>query len=500
VQALLNREIVRCVINAPEKPRWYRLTPDRCLILLLAVEGFLLLSERFGWFGFCEGSYPPEVIARVSVFGTVLFLLFWFVRLLVGRRLQFSVRVLLLGLLAVEGFLRTAEVYGWFGFPEQKGWAVLIALASVGVATLLLPAWLAVSLIFRLRFQFSLRSLLVLTVAVALPCSWLAVEMKQAREQRDALEAVRQMGGAVGYVGFHPIPLRKGGEPATPVWLQTLLGRDFFTGVHSVSFRNTRVGDGDLEHLAGLPRLQTLDLSGTRISDAGLARLKRFTRLQSLRLDGTEVTGPGLEHLQALAQLFSLALADTPVTGVGLEHLKTLGRLRYLDLSRTMVTDAGLEHVEELTGLWGLDLSGTGVADAGLAHLQGLTQLESLHLQNTKVTGPGLEHLAGMAQLRTLDLASAPVTDVGLEHLKTLGRLQDLNLPWTKVTDAGVEHLEGLTQLQSLSLFATKVSDAGVEHLQGLTRLRSLFIAYTKVSDEGVKKLQQALPNCRIMH
>ena len=34
-------------------------------------------------------------------------------------------------------------------------------------------------LIFRWRFQFSIRSLLVLTVAVAVPCSWLAVEVKE---------------------------------------------------------------------------------------------------------------------------------------------------------------------------------------------------------------------------------------------------------------------------------------------------------------------------------
>ena len=38
------------------------------------------------------------------------------------------------------------------------------------------------------RFQFSLRSLLVLVVVVAVPCSWLAVEMKKAREQKEAVE------------------------------------------------------------------------------------------------------------------------------------------------------------------------------------------------------------------------------------------------------------------------------------------------------------------------
>ncbi|MGD0899850.1 MAG: hypothetical protein ABR915_18615 [Thermoguttaceae bacterium] len=34
--------------------RWYRLTPDRLIVGLLALEGFLFLSERFRWFGFTD--------------------------------------------------------------------------------------------------------------------------------------------------------------------------------------------------------------------------------------------------------------------------------------------------------------------------------------------------------------------------------------------------------------------------------------------------------------
>ena len=32
--------------------RWFRLTPDRLMVGLLALEGFLLLSEWFRWFPF----------------------------------------------------------------------------------------------------------------------------------------------------------------------------------------------------------------------------------------------------------------------------------------------------------------------------------------------------------------------------------------------------------------------------------------------------------------
>lgn len=37
---------------------WWRITPERLLVALLAVEGVLLLSERFHWFAF---NSRPEV-------------------------------------------------------------------------------------------------------------------------------------------------------------------------------------------------------------------------------------------------------------------------------------------------------------------------------------------------------------------------------------------------------------------------------------------------------
>ena len=124
------------MVDAPvPKPRWYHLTPDRAVLGLLAVEGFLLLSE---W---CQ----------------------------------------------------------WFAFNRHKGHTVLIAGAVVGVVFLLMLFWFLAALLFRLRFQFSIRSLLVLAGVVAIPFSWLATEMKGARKQREAVEATEKAGGSVYY-------------------------------------------------------------------------------------------------------------------------------------------------------------------------------------------------------------------------------------------------------------------------------------------------------------
>ena len=84
-----------------------------------------------------------------------------------------------------------AERFRWFAFNEHKGYTVLIAVANISAALAALLLWFAPALVFRCRFQFGIRMLLVLVVAVALPCSWLAVEMKEASIQKDVSERIR---------------------------------------------------------------------------------------------------------------------------------------------------------------------------------------------------------------------------------------------------------------------------------------------------------------------
>ena len=103
------------------------------------------------------------------------------------------------GLLVLELLLICSERFEWFAFNRHKGWTVLIGLAAIVVVMLLMFLWFLAALLFRLRFQFSIRSLLLLTVVVAIPCSWLAVEREQARKQQAAVEAIKKLGGEVMY-------------------------------------------------------------------------------------------------------------------------------------------------------------------------------------------------------------------------------------------------------------------------------------------------------------
>ena len=236
------------LITSPPKLRWYQPTPGRLLVALLAVEGVLLLSERFQW----------------------------------------------------------------FSFNEHKGWTVLISIACVGMTMALIFLWLMVAFCFRWRFQFALRSLLVLTIAVAIPFSWFAVEMKRASEQREAVAAIERSGATVSYRYHLRYP---------PEWLTKLLPLESLVDSYAV-LTSTKATDGDLVQLKRLELLRVLTLRSGRITDAGLAHLKGLNQLWFLSLENTQVTDAGLAHLRELHSLQCLELKNTKVTDQGIKKLQ----------------------------------------------------------------------------------------------------------------------------------------------------------------------------------
>ncbi len=92
-----------------------------------------------------------------------------------------------------------SEWFGWFAFNHHKGWTMLITVAAVAMMMVLMFLWFLAALVFRLRFQFSILSLFVLTVVVAIACSWLAVARERARKQRETVAEIGKAGGDVFY-------------------------------------------------------------------------------------------------------------------------------------------------------------------------------------------------------------------------------------------------------------------------------------------------------------
>lgn len=235
------------------------------------------------------------------------------------------------------------------------------------------------------------------------------------------------------------------------------------------------VTDAALKELAGLKRLQRLDLTLTQVTDAGLKELAGLTGLQALNLDVNRITDAGLKELAALTSLQTLDLNTTQVTNQGLKELARLKNLKTLNLGFTKVTDAGLKE------------------------LAALKNLQELDLPRTQVTDAGLKELVALKNLRLLNIRASKVTDAGLNVVAQLKNLQALNLEFDRITDAGLKNLAPLKNLQTLKLAGTPISNAGLKELVGHEHLETLWLGGTKVTGDGVAAFRKALPGCKVI-
>ena len=213
---------------------------------------------------------------------------------------------LVIGLLAVEGALMLSEWFRWL----PKGYAVLIAVASVAAVMLLMVLWFCAALLFRCWFQFSIRSLLILAVAVAAACSWMRAEVRKAEKQKEVVAAISALEGSVvddwdidteTYSLYGPPRSVRRINRVGPQCLSDFLGHAFFARVSQVNLGHRDVTDAGLESVKRLSELEWLDLELTNITDAGLERIKGLSKLRALQLRCTKVTDAGLGQLKGSA-------------------------------------------------------------------------------------------------------------------------------------------------------------------------------------------------------
>jgi Leucine-rich repeat (LRR) protein len=410
---------------------------------------------------------------------------------------------------ALEGLLLLSERYEWSEIGRHKGWAVLIAVAAVGASSAILTLWYVLGFLFGWRFQFTLRSLLLFVVVVAIPCDWFAVELRQARKEQTAVRKLEALNCIIDYLPppdtpEHPALAR---EPrAPPSLLRRFLGDCFFEDAGRADCETPRLPDASLENLREMTQLRELWLGcwspwpedeERGATDAGLRSLRWLSHLETLTITaGPQLTDLGLENLRNLGELQRLWISNgRGITDAGLESIGALPHLRELTITNSSVTAAGVRHIERLQNLRRLVLIQSLVSDAGLERLKHLSGLRVLVLDDACVTDAGLRHIGAMTELRALSLQNAKVGDTGMGYLRGLTKLRGLSLRGTGVGDAGLEHLSGLTQLEQLDLSGTKASDAGLEHLKGLTRLGELDLTGTKVGragNDGFRRLAQS--------
>jgi len=121
--------------------------------------------------------------------------------------------------------------------------------------------------------RFSLRSLLLLVLVIAVLLGW---TIHKARQQGIAVAALKEMGCTFAFDNTER-------SPTVLERLRNLLGEDEWT-VITVDGNGSHITDAGLEHLRGLTQLRELFLRSTQVTNAGLIHLRGLTQLKGLSL------------------------------------------------------------------------------------------------------------------------------------------------------------------------------------------------------------------------
>jgi hypothetical protein len=258
-------------------------------------------------------------------------------------------------------------------------------------------------------------------------------------------------------------------------------------------------------------RVPGLNANG-QATDAALERISKLDFVTHLDLQGcNHLTDAGLLHLAQMPQLEFLELSgwEMQITDRGLEVLHRLPRLRTLKMCwPRRVSDAGTAHLAACPLLESVNLLGTATGDGTLRALTGKPRLRQF-LSGSAVTDAGLPLLhqfpvfktwqGGEASMALLDFHAEPnhlllrgsFTDAGLATLTGLDGLFALNLDDRKlaVTPAG---LQPLVDLPHLGWFAFDATDEAMPYISAMPHLRFLMCQDTVAGDEGFVALSRS--------
>ena len=229
-------------------------------------------------------------------------------------------------------------------------------------------------------------------------------------------------------------------------------------------------------------------------NDSALARLADLTHVTSLNLGGSrQLTDEGLRHLARMPQLERLNLTGVKVSDAGLDVLRHLTNLRVFTMTwHRWISDAGVANLRFCQQLEYVDLMGSQCGDGVIEALQGKPTLQRLQTGQL-VTDAGVRSVRELPALTHL-LLDGPFTNDGLATLATLEQLVELDLFWhaTKITSAGFAPLTKLPNLESMGADGELSDDTAMRYYARMPALRRLRAQETIATDAGFEALSQS--------
>lgn len=178
-----------------------------------------------------------------------------------------------------------------------------------------------------------------------------------------------------------------------------------------------------LEAVGQIKNLREVDIYySKKVTDAGLRSLAGLTKLEVLNIGRVNSQGDGLASLSG-SKLKSLNVTGMKLTEAAAKAIGGFTSLEHLDLGQCEITSGMLGELTRLKKLRELKLFiAKGLDDSAFGHLSNLTALTNLSCRGMQsLTGKGLGAFTALKRLTELDLSSTGVT--GAE----VGRLGEVN-------------------------------------------------------------------------
>ncbi|MCC6494290.1 MAG: hypothetical protein IT424_14860 [Pirellulales bacterium] len=187
--------------------------------------------------------------------------------------------------------------------------------------------------------RFSLRSLLLLTVACCAVLGVWTVHVQPFRDQAASLKGVTEMGGTFETVRVD--------GPAWRRWIvQRMVGPDSYVHVRRVDLRGRTVSADGVSALAGLRFLENLYLDRAEVNDDAALALAPMQGLQELSLCYTGLSDQGLVRLGPMPHLRTLYLTGVPVSDASVDNLARHAELAEVYLRWTGFTASGVAELK----------------------------------------------------------------------------------------------------------------------------------------------------------
>lgn len=281
-----------------------------------------------------------------------------------------------------------AQPTPWLGKPPRFDTQALLLNALTAICILALvvcPCELWIRRNGRL-LRFGIRSMLVVTTMIAVIMGFVAQEVRRCYRQQQAIRELEQLGSVTtnrsrqkydwfrSFFGAELHGVVTGVDLVTTAPVERLPDLRLLEDITGFGMELANIPE-NIEQLAELPKLEYLSVKLTSLGGADpsrLVELTSFPELWRLCLAGDEFGDGDIQHISGNTRLESLEIDSSKITDDGLARLSKMSSLVNLTLDESVIKTLDCSVLTRLPKLYRLTFVGKNLAAKDEAKLRSL--------------------------------------------------------------------------------------------------------------------------------